>query len=49
MGSLGDIKHRYKILGIVFVGFTILIELKKVDVKTYRENYIKGVFSDDRD
>jgi len=34
---------------IVFLGFTILIELKKVDVKTYRENYIKGVFSDDRD
>ncbi|MGS0973631.1 MAG: MFS transporter [Candidatus Izemoplasmataceae bacterium] len=32
------------LLIIVFIGFTILIELKKVDVKSYRENYIKGVF-----
>lgn len=31
------------LLIIVFIGFTILIELKKVDVKKYRENYIKGV------
>lgn len=32
------------LLIIVFIGFTILIELKKVDVKKYREDYIKGVF-----
>jgi len=31
------------LLIIVFLGFTILIRIKKIDVKNYRENYIKGV------
>ncbi len=35
------------LLIIVFIGFTILIALKKSDVKNYRENYIKGDFSND--
>jgi flagellar motor component MotA len=31
------------LLIIVFIGFTILIRMKKVDVKNYRKNYLKGV------
>jgi MFS family permease len=40
-GVIGDIKDRHKVVAIVFIGLTVLIQLKKADVLNYRKNYLK--------